>query len=132
MWGRMVPEVTAMTTSTRMSGAERAGRKLGQLWHRLVQCDRQATRWLIQAGVPVPLVTALAWGMKLAVLALALYVAFWLALLLVFAFAGAWLLRQPGWDIDEDEDKPQWRDGLDGYGLYRRGRRIDPGGGGDA
>ena len=50
-----------------------------------------------------------------------------LALLLAFAVIAAWMVRNVDADESSDDDEPQWRNGLDGYGLYRGEVRIDGG-----
>ena len=78
-------------------------------------------------GVPAGAATAVLWVVKLAVLGALLYSAFWLALLLAFAAIAAWMVRNADADESSDDDEPQWRNGLDGYGLYRGEVRIDGG-----
>lgn len=78
-------------------------------------------------GVPASAATAVLWIVKLAVLGVLLYSAFWLALLLAFAGIAAWMVRNVDADESSDDDEPQWRNGLDGYGLYRGEVRIDGG-----
>ena len=58
---------------------------------------------------------------------IALVGGFWLALLLAFAVIAAWMVRNVDADESSDDDEPQWRNGLDGYGLYRGEVRIDGG-----
>lgn len=63
---------------------------------------------------------------KLAALAVLLYSAFWLALLLAFALAGAWLIRNDDGSYDE-EQQTEWRHGPAGFGLYTSNDlRVDP------
>jgi len=90
---------------------------LARLWSGFVRLDRNACGWLVAQGLPAGLAKTILWVVKLAVLGVLLYSAFWLALLLVFADA----------DESSDDDEPQWRNGLDGYGLYRGEVRIDGG-----
>ena len=52
--------------------------------------------------------------LKLAVLGVVLYVAFWAALLLLCVAAAVWNARNADWETP----KPEWRNGLAGYGLY--------------
>ena len=77
--------------------------------------------------MPASAATAVLWIVKLAVLGVLLYSAFWLALLLAFAGIAAWMVRNVDADESSDDDEPQWRNGLDGYGLYRGEVRIDGG-----
>ncbi|THF64875.1 DUF3742 family protein [Pseudothauera nasutitermitis] len=117
-----------MTTSTknRISNAERLGRWLGGMWRGYVRRERRVAGWLVARGVPAGGATVLLWIVKLAVLGVLLYAAFWLALLLVFAVAAAWVARNADWE-DEDEDRTEWKVGPAGYGLYRGDIRIDIG-----
>lgn len=115
-----------MQTVRRPTGqfAHRLGRAAGRSARWLQRCERQAISWLVAKGLPATVAAALLWIVKLAVLAGLLYVAFWLALLLVFAVVAAWAARNADWD--DDEKQPEWREGYDGYGLYdNSGWRID-------
>ncbi len=78
-------------------------------------------------GVPAGAATAVLWIVKLAVLGMLLYTVSWLVLLLAFAVIAAWMVRNVDADESSDDDEPQWRNGLDGYGLYRGEVRIDGG-----
>ncbi|HCI4032399.1 MULTISPECIES: DUF3742 family protein [Pseudomonas] len=112
-----------MGTRTRISNAERFGRWLGRGWRAYVRRERRVSGWLVGQGVPTPAVAVLIWGVKLAALAVLLYTAFWLALLLVFGVAAAWVARNTDWD----EPQPEWRSGNHGFGHYHPdGSRIDP------
>lgn len=113
-----------MATKRHISSAERFGRWLSGMWHCYVRSERLAGEWLRARGVPAGAAVALLWIVKLGVLAILLYVAFWLALLLVFAVAAAWAARNNDWD---EQPEPEWRNGPAGYGLYTYdGYRIDP------
>lgn len=79
-----------MNTTTRSSTAERFGRRLGRTWRAYLSRERRAVAWLVSVGAPSAAATALVWAVKLAVLGVLLYAAFWLALLLLFAIAAAW------------------------------------------
>ncbi|CAP41714.1 MULTISPECIES: DUF3742 family protein [Pseudomonadota] len=80
-----------MNTTTRSSTAERFGHKLGRTSRAYRHCERRVVAWLISVGAPSAVATALVWVVKLAVLGILLYAAFWLALLLLFAVAAAWM-----------------------------------------
>ena len=67
-----------MTTTTRISTAERIGRAFGRGWRAYARGERRTSSWLVSKGVPVAGTTVLLWAVKLAVLGLLLYVAFWL------------------------------------------------------
>jgi len=112
-----------MNTTPRITTAERFGRWLGRGWRGVVRGERRVSAWMVEKGVPIAVATALVWVVKLAVLGVLLYVAFWVTLLLLFAIAGAWVARNTDWD----EPQPELRTGLLGFGLYHPdGSRIDP------
>jgi len=114
-----------MNTTTRISTAERLGRSVGRGWRAYVRGERRVLDWLASKGVPVAGATALLWLVKLAVLGVLLYTTFWLALLLVFAIAAAWMARNA--DLDDELPEPEWRNGPAGFGLYTYdGFRVDP------
>jgi len=111
-----------MNTKT-MGTAERFGRWLGRLWRSYVCREKQVAGWLVVRGMPAGGATILLWIVKLVVLGVLLYVVFWLALLLLFAIAVACAARNAEWETP----KPEWKNGLSGYGLYTHdGYRIDP------
>jgi len=113
-----------MNTTTRITTAERLGRWLGRGWRGYVRGERRVSAVLVAKGVPVAMAAMLVWAVKLTVLGMLLYVAFWLALLLVFAIVGAWVARNTDWD---DTPEPEWRNDIAGFGLYTYdGFRIDP------
>lgn len=72
-----------MNTTTRLSTSERFGRTLGRGWRAYVRGERRASNWLVSKGVPAAGANALVWVVKLAVLGVLLYVAFWFALVLI-------------------------------------------------
>ena len=114
-----------MNPATQTTFAERAGRTLGRMWRGFVRLDRKACGWLVAQGLPVGLAKAFLWIVKLAVLGVLLYSAFWLALLLVFSVVAAWVARHD--DTDQEEPQPEWREGPNGFGLYDKSDwRIDP------
>lgn len=112
-----------MKSATHTSMAERFGQVLGRTYNRLRRQEARTVGWLARKGVPVPVGKASLWTLKLLVLGVLLYAAFWLALLLVFALMGAWALRFADWE--DEKLKPQWRDGVEGYGYYENGFRTD-------
>ncbi|ATN36786.1 hypothetical protein ACO34A_23680 (plasmid) [Rhizobium sp. ACO-34A] len=103
------------------------GYRLGRTARRAVRSylrhERTTADWLAVQGVPAVLTTPLLWGIKLAVAGSLLYIAFWLAMLVVFAIAVVLVAPNIDWD---DDQQPEWRMGLAGYGLYRGEIRIDP------
>jgi fatty acid desaturase len=96
--------------------AFRLGWEAGHALRRIASLDRKACRWLAARGLPVGTAKIVLWAIKLAVLAFLLYVAFWGALLLTFFLVVAWVGRNSSdW---QDENKPEWREGHSGFGLY--------------
>ncbi|WP_413732593.1 DUF3742 family protein [Sodalis sp. RH20] len=69
----------------------RLGRSMGRTWRGYVSRERHVADWIISRGVPAVGASVLIWLIKLVLLGLLLYAAFWLALLLVFAVAAAWV-----------------------------------------
>jgi hypothetical protein len=112
-----------MNTKARISNAERFGRRIGGMWRGFVRREHQVAGWLAARGLSAGMATALLWGVKLVVLGVLLYVAFWLALLLLSALVAVSIAGRK----ISDEEEPEWRMGLSGYGLYRGDTRIDPG-----
>ncbi len=80
-----------MSTKTHRSNAERTGYWLGGMWRAYARREREVAAWLIARGLPAGGATAFLWVVKLGVLAILFYVAFWLALLFVFALIAAWV-----------------------------------------
>ena len=79
-----------MSTTTRISTAERLGRSFGRGWRAYARGERRASNWLVSKGVPMAGATVLLWTVKLVVLGLLFYAVFWMALLLVFVMVVAW------------------------------------------
>ena len=107
--------------------SHRLGRGAGRAWRGYLRREQRVAGWLVTRGVPAGAATAVLWIVKLAVLGLLLYTASWLALLLAFVLIAAWMVRNVDADESSDDDEPQWRNRLDGYGLYRGEVRIDGG-----
>lgn len=107
-----------------MSKAERLGNWAGKGWRGYVRRERRVTGWLIAHGVPGGAAKVLLWAVKLVLLGVLLYLAFWLALALLFVIAAAWTARNTDWD---EKQEPEWKNGPAGFGLYTYdGYRIDP------
>ena len=117
-----------MTTNTHNGRwSHRLGRGAGRAWRGYLRREQRVAGWLVTRGVPASVATAVLWIVKPAVLGVLLYSAFWLALLLAVAGIAAWMVRNVDADESSDDDEPKWRNGLDGYGLYRGEVRIDGG-----
>lgn len=114
-----------MKPAAQTTFAERLGHLLGRLWRGYARADRQATQRLISKGLPPPTARALVLIIELAAFCVLFYTTFWIALMLGFALAGAWIIRNDDGSYDE-EHAPQWEHGHAGYGLYsHEGHRID-------
>jgi hypothetical protein len=122
--------MSTMKRTAPNSFAERAGRTLGRMWRGFLRRERSACEWLTAQGLPPGIARALLLIVRLAVLGVALYVAFWVVLLWVFAIVAARMARNTDWEMPELSPKwkePEWREGLEGYGLYTYDEfRIDP------
>ncbi len=109
--------------------AERAGRWLAGRYQALVRQEERFVRWATGKRLPPAMARGFTWLARLAMVATLAYAAFWLALMVGLIWFCAWALHHgKGY---EPEARPQWREGLDGHGLYRGDVRIDPGGGPD-
>ncbi|NYT62829.1 DUF3742 family protein [Alcaligenaceae bacterium] len=92
-----------MQTVRRPTGqfAHQLGRAAGRSVRWLQRREHQVTGWLTAEGLPARVAAALLWIVKLAVLVGLFYTAFWLALLLGFAVAAAWVA---GHSTEQHED----------------------------
>lgn len=113
-----------MKTAAQTTFPERVGRSLGRLWSSCVRLDRRAMQGLVAKGWAPGLARAVLLVVKLAALGVLLYIAFWLALLLLLAIAVAWAARNTDWN---EEQETEWKIGAAGFGLYRGDVRIDIG-----
>lgn len=111
------------TFRQRFSKAERFGQGLGRVWRWLVRADGKMTAWLMRQGFPQGAAIAILWLARLAALGVLMYAALWLALLVVFALAAAWAGGHK--PVVQEDDTDEWRDGLQGYGRYQNGARVD-------
>lgn len=115
-----------MNASTQITLAERVGRALGCGWRVYRRWEARAVQWMVGKGMSGGSANAVLWAVKLLVLGVLLYVAFWLALLVVFAIVAAWLAQNADWNRVRSGE-PEWREGPAGYGLYTSDDyRIDP------
>lgn len=78
--------------ATSSSKAESIGRWLGRSWRSVARQDAYAARWMMDQGTPPLVAKSLLWIVKLAIVAILLYVAFWFVVLLMLAIAVAALL----------------------------------------
>lgn len=89
-----------MKTDAQTTFAERLGRVLGQTWRGCARLDRRAQGWLRAWGLAPGAARAVSVVVKLAALAVLLYSAFWLALLIVGLAVVTWMAKQ---DHDEED-----------------------------
>lgn len=92
-----------MKPSAQTSPAERMGQTLGRLWRGCLRHERTVNSWLVAQGMPAGVAKTLSLLIKLLVLGVVLYVASWLVLLLMFAAAAAWAMRNGALDGDDGE-----------------------------
>jgi hypothetical protein len=111
----MKHSMTPSKTTARAPFAERIGRTLGRAWRGASRLEENASQWLMAQGLPRIVAKALPLLLKLAVLGGALYVAFWVTVVLVLAIVAAESARSNAW-----RKQPEWRDGPEGIGLYTR------------
>ena len=91
-----------VNTATRINTAERLGRWLGGVWRGSARLDRKADSWLRAMGFAPNIAKASLLAVQLFVLGALFYTMFWVALLLTFALAGAWIVRHDDGSYDED------------------------------
>ncbi|KIP18988.1 hypothetical protein KY49_3552 [Burkholderia sp. MSHR3999] len=113
-----------MKTTAHTTVAERVGRGLGHAWLAIRRKEACVMQQLVRQGLSRGFATLVLWAVKLFVLGVLLYAAFWLTLVAIVVLAAAWLVGNAD---DPADEKPQWRNGLSGYGLYRGDVRVDPG-----
>ena len=92
-----------MNTTTRISTAERLGRSVGRGWRAYARGERRLASWLASKGVPVVGAALALWVVKLAVLGLLLYVAFWIAVVVLGVMVAGWVAAA---STHEDEEWP--------------------------
>tara|TARA_R110001583_G_scaffold195118_1_gene369398 strand:- start:140282 stop:140641 length:360 start_codon:yes stop_codon:yes gene_type:complete len=113
-----------MKTAAQTAFAERLGRTLGRAWRGCVRLDRRAQGGLLARGWAPGAAKTVLLFVKLAAIGILLYIAFWLALVVLFVFAAAWTARNA--ELDEEQET-EWKTGAAGFGLYRGDIRIDIG-----
>ena len=94
-----------MDTTTRSSIAKRFVRWFGQVWRAYLRREHRVVVWLVSVGIPGGVATALVWAVKLAVLGVLFYVAFWLALIFLFVVA---LARSAGSSDAAKAEEGEW------------------------
>lgn len=83
--------------------AEHVGKRLGRAWRGFVRQEMRVTRWMIGHGVPRLIAASILWTVKLAVLAILLYAAFWMAV--IFAIV---LIAAAGAQRRSEDERPKW------------------------
>ena len=103
--------------------SERAGAAFGRAWRKLQRYDARAALWMSENGASPFIAKTLLWTVKIVALAVLLWLAFWIAVLLVIAVMATFLLR----NADQPHSgRVEQRDGPLGFGLYdEHGFRID-------
>ncbi|AHG40945.1 hypothetical protein N018_12110 [Pseudomonas syringae CC1557] len=79
-----------MNTTTRISTAERLGRSVGRGWRAYARGERRLSGWLASKSLPIVGASLGLWVVKLAVLGLLLYFAFWFAVVVLGVMAAGW------------------------------------------
>jgi len=83
-----------MNTTTPITTAERFGRWLGRGWRGYMRGEQRVSVWLVAKGMPVTIAAVLVWVVKLTVLGVLLYVAFWSAVLVLSVVIAMWTASQ--------------------------------------
>ncbi|HCE7024972.1 TPA: DUF3742 family protein [Pseudomonas aeruginosa] len=114
-----------MTTPSRSTRrAERAGRWLAGRYRVFVRQEERFVHWSTGKRIPLAVARGFTWLVQFVVVATLAYVAFWPALVVGVIWFCAWALHHGRGG--EQDARPQWRNGLDGFGQYRGGVRVDP------
>lgn len=114
-----------MRTTAHATVAERIGRGLGRAWLAIRRQEARVVQYLVRQGLSRGVATLFMWIVKLLVLGVLFYAAFWAALCVVFLIVAARIA--PYVDYEAIVDPGEWRYGYAGFGLYNReGIRIDP------
>lgn len=85
------------------SKARYVGQRLGRAWRGLVRQETRVTHWIVGHGMPWYIATSIVWIVKLAVLAILLYAAVWIAVVLAMVLIAAAGVRHA-----DEEEQPKW------------------------
>ena len=107
-----------MKTAAQTTFPARVGRTLGRLWRACVRLDRCAMQGLGAKGCAPGMAKGLVRIVELVFLVGLLYATFWFAAILVIAALVAWCFRHDVIWEEDDSNKPEWREGHGGFGLY--------------
>ena len=92
-----------MTTHTQTGQlGYRLGRGAGHAGRWFARVDRKANGYLVAQGMNANLAKGILWAIKLALLAVLLYGAFWAALVLMSAAVAVWAARFSSLDHEDD------------------------------
>ncbi len=104
-----------MEMGATVSKAEYVGKRLGRAWRGFVRQESRATQWMVDRGLSRLVAVSILWIVKLIVLAILLYAAFWLALVVALVAIAAAVARHASPDdaehYDEDAGRPEWERG---------------------
>ncbi|MDA8520466.1 DUF3742 family protein [Acidovorax sp. NCPPB 4044] len=115
------------TSQPNASLSRRAGRATARAWRWLLFRNKQFTERLIAAGAPAGLAKGVSACVLLLVVGVLLYAAFWFAAAVLILALGFGFAANAADALEEEDEPPQWRNGLLGFGLYDKdGVRIDP------
>lgn len=93
-----------MTTYTHNGQwAHRLGHEMGHAWRGFMRAERRIGRWLETCGVPESGAQALLWLANIVLVAVLLYVAFWLGVLILLAAGATWAISS-----SNDEKATDW------------------------
>lgn len=95
------------------------------MWHSYAEREVLAAKWLRARGMPQGAAKAALLVARLAILGVLVFTVSWAVLLLVAVAVSVWMIANDKGDVD---DRPRFRDGHAGVGLYdKNNRRIDMG-----
>lgn len=80
------------------------GRRARRALRSYSRSERQMVDWLASNGLPVSLAFGAVWAVRLAVVAVLLYAAFWLAIVVLIALGAAWVADNSG--VSDDDTWP--------------------------
>ncbi|PXV59714.1 Protein of unknown function [Dyella jiangningensis] len=113
------------TNSHNAHWSGRLGRAAGRAWRGYRRQETRTAAALSARGIPAAFTRVILWVGQLAVLAMLLYAAFWVTLLVAVVLVV--LIARNQDDEDEASNPTEWRYGSAGYGLYTSDEhRIDP------
>jgi len=116
------------------SKAQNFGHNVGKAWLWVKRKESAVVAWLSAKGLPPALAKLLVFLVNIAVVAVLLYAAFRLVVVVGFVFCCIAALKhaepdffEPYVDPDVDVNGGKWEYGPDGFGYYINGYRADGG-----